>query len=294
MGAVFVTGATGTVGSAVVEHLLRHGEKVVAGVRNESDRDRLPSHVETRAFAFTAKRPSATLFAGADRLFLMRPPAIADVRTFLFPLIDAAREAGLRQIVFLSLQGVQANRRTPHHAVETYLRDQSAPYTLLRPNFFMQNLSTTYAAQIRDRGEITVPAGRSRTAFIDARDIGRVAAAVFTQPGHLRRAYTLSGEQSLSYRDVAHIMTEVLGRPITYTRPSEDAYLAALAAQGYPDDYLAVQKMIYRVVRLNVSAFPNRAIRELTGRPATSFARFVHDHRATWTPPPGSSTSPEN
>jgi uncharacterized protein YbjT (DUF2867 family) len=284
VGAVFVTGATGTVGSAVAKSLLERGQRVVAGVRSPHDADRLPSGAEAREFSFGAT-PSelARCLAGVDRLFLMRPPAIADVRTFLFPFIDAARDAGVEQVVFLSLQGVQANRATPHHAVEARLRELDAPYTFLRPNFFMQNLSTTYADEIREHDRIAVPAGRSRTAFIDARDIGAVAAAVFTAPGHLRRAYTLSGEQSLSYADVARIMSDVLGRPTTYTRPSEREYLAALAARGLPADYLDVQRMIYRVVRLNVSALPNRAVRRLTGTPATRFADFVRDHRDVWT-----------
>lgn len=285
MGSVFVTGATGTVGSAVVTHLLQRGEQVVAAVRPGADAGRLPLGAEPRRFRF-GDDPGALrrALAGVDRLFLLRPPAIADVSASLFPLVDAARDAGVRHVVFLSLQGVQANRRTPHHAVEAYLRRTRAPFTFLRPNFFMQNLSTTYAAGIRDRGEIAVPAGRSRTAFIDARDIGRVAATVLTAAGHVGRAYTLSGEQSLSYADVARIMTRVLGRPIAYTRPSEREYLAALAAAGRPDDYLAVQRMIYRVVRLNASAMPNRAVRRLTGSPATRFAAFVADHRQAWEP----------
>ncbi|MBB1517414.1 NmrA family NAD(P)-binding protein [Tessaracoccus sp. MC1679] len=186
--------------------------------------------------------------------------------------------------MFLSLQGVQFNRDTPHHQVEAYLKATQAPYTMLRPNFFMQNLSSTYAADIARHSEIRVPAGRSRTAFIDARDIGSVAAAVFTEPGHDRKAYTLSGEQSLSYTDVAQIMSRVLGRPITYTRPTEHEYLAQLAADGRPADYISVQKMIYRVVRLNASAAPNRSIRRLTGSPATRFDRFVNDHRDLWQP----------
>lgn len=170
--------------------------------------------------------------------------------------------------------------------MEAYLRQTDAPCTFLRPNFFAQNLSTTYAARIRQTGEIFVPAGRSRTAFIDARDIGRVAAAVFTSPGHLRKAYTLSGEKSLSYKQVAEIMTEVLGWPIRYRRPSEQEYLAALATEGAPGDYLAVQKMIHRVVRMNISAFPNRMVQRLTGAPATRFEQFVRDYAAVWTPDP--------
>ena len=281
-GAVFVSGATGTVGAAVVEHLGLRGQRVIAGVRDDHP-GRLPHHVEPRPFRFGD--PPAALdeaLRGADRLFLMRPPAIADVEAMLFPVVDAARRAGVRQVVFLSLQGVQVNRRTPHHAVEAYLRATGAPWTFLRPNFFMQNFTTTYAAEIRERDRIFVPAGRAFTAFIDARDIGRVAAAAFTEPGHVRRAYTLSGERSLTYRQVARILTDVLGRPITYAAPTEEEYLAHLAGQGMPADYVAVQRMIHRVVRLNASALPNRAVRRLTGTPATPFRRFAEEHRDVW------------
>jgi len=284
--AVFVTGATGIVGSAVIDSLLERGTRVVAATRHESDATRIPAGAESRRFDFgmTGDELEAVL-DGCDRLFLMRPPAIEDVRTFLFPLIDAARRRNIRQIVFLSLQGVQSNRSTPHHAVEQYLKNSGAPYTFLRPNFFMQNLSTTYGREIRDHNEIYLPAGRSLTAFIDARDIGSVAATVFTEEGHLRTAYTLSGEQTLSYRKIARILTDVLARDIRYARPSERDYLHRLAEQGKPADYIAVQKMIYRIVRFNISAFPNRTVRKLTGKPATTFLEFARRERRAWLAP---------
>ena len=127
MTGVFVTGATGTVGASVVQHLLDRGERVMAGLRDVTFAERVPEGVEVRAFDFSASPADLRrCLDGADRLFLMRPPAISDVETFLFPVVDAARAVGVRQVVFLSLQGVQANRKTPHHAVEAYLRRTGA------------------------------------------------------------------------------------------------------------------------------------------------------------------------
>ena len=282
--AVFVTGASGTVGAAVVEHLVERGVRVVAGVR-DPDRTRFPAGVEARPFDFGASvRELEQALDGSDRLFLLRPPAIADVQRYLFPVVDAAARVGVRQIAFLSLQGVQFNTATPHHKVEQYLTGGTVGWTFLRPNFFMQNLSTTYAADIRDDDRIYLPAGRAFTALVDAGDVGRVAATVLDEPGHLRAAYTLSGERPLTYARVAKILTEVLGRPIAYARPREADYLRTLTDRGWPADYVAVQRMLYRVVRSNLSAVPNRTIRRLTGRPATTLRQFAEDHRDVWTP----------
>lgn len=280
-GAVLVTGATGNVGRAVAQHLVAAGQPVVSAVRAGSGGS-VAAGSEARVFDFESPAGWSAAFAGVDRLFLLRPPALSDVKRFLFPLIDRALEAGIRHIVFLSLQGVQFNTATPHHAVEAYLTSRSAPFTFLRPNFFMQNLSTTYRDDIRQRGEIFVPAGRARTAFVDTDDVGRVAARVLTEPGHLRKAYTLSGEQSLDYYGVARLLTSTLGYPVRYAAPTPAEYVERLTEQGASADFIAVQKMIYRVVRMNVSAFPNRTIRRLTGAPATTFARFAEREKRTW------------
>jgi uncharacterized protein YbjT (DUF2867 family) len=279
---VLVTGSTGSVGRAVATHLVELGEPTVSAVRPGPGQDAAPGS-EPRAFDFGDRATWPAAFDGVDRLFLMRPPPISDVGRYLFPVIDEALARGVSHIVFLSLQGVQFNRATPHHAVEKYLRSIKAPFTFLRPNFFMQNLSTTYRDDIRVRGEIFVPATRARTAFIDTDDIGRVAAHIFARPdGHLGRAHTLSGEQSLDYVDVARLLSAALNYTVVYKQPTVEEYVERLTASGAAQDYIDVQKMIYRVVRMNVSAFPNRTVRRITGAPATTFAQFAEREKDVW------------
>ena len=67
-----------------------------------------------------------------------------------------------------------------------------------------------------------------------------------------------------------------------YASPTADEYVDRIRQQGQPDDYIDVQRMIYRVVRTNVSAFPNRTIRHLTGAPATTFAQFAEREKSSW------------
>ena len=152
----------------------------------------------------------------------MRLPTISNAQAQRLPSIDAAPEARVTHMVSLSLPEVQFNTATPHHAVDKHLRQRKAPHTFLRLSFLVQNLSTTYTDDVRDRGEIFVPAARSRTAFVDTDEIAEVAAHVLTEVGHLGKAYTLSGEQSLDYYSVAAQLSAELGFPVLYARPSVD------------------------------------------------------------------------
>jgi len=281
MGQVLVTGAAGNVGREVVSHLLAKGASVKAAVFS-AKQGVLPGGVGRVRFDFADPSTYPDALDGVDRLFLLRPPQIADVQRCLFPLIDDALAQGVRQIAFLSLQGAEFNLFTPHHKVEKYLRARKAPFTFLRPNFYMQNLSTFYQEDIRDRSEIFLPAGKGRTAFIDVRDIGAVAARVLTEEGHIGKAYTLSGPESLDYFQVAQTLSAALGREIRYADPSVGEYVDRLRQQKTAEDFIKVQKMLYFVVRHNFSASTRSDTEALLGRALISLKEFVEDFRRAW------------
>lgn len=241
------------------------------------------SSVIVRAFDFADRSTWARALAGVDRVFLLVPPTISDVGRTLLPFIDQAmEEADVRQIVFLSSPGVRFSHTSPHHAVEKYLKRTRAPHTVLRPTVLLQTLSTLYRDDIRRRGEIVLPAAGAKVAFVDADDVGRAAARVLTEPGHLGKAYSLAGEQALSYPQVAEILTTELGRPIRYTPTSEADFTDLAAKQGASAADVAAQAGWYRAARRRLVAVPNRSIRRLTGRPARTLHDFVEENRQTW------------
>jgi len=276
---IVVTGATGTVGYAVAQGLAQHGVAARAAVRRPErfSAGGLPAV----AFDFTEPATYAAAFRGARKLFLVRPPAITAVWRSIFPALQAAQRAGVQHVVLLSLLGAEQNPLVPHRWIEWYLQSLDMDWTFLRPSFFMQNLSTTHRSEIRDFGEIFVPAGDGQTSFIDARDVAAVAVRALTEPGHANRVYALTGAEALTYSTVAHILSDVLDRPIHYRDPSVlDFVRRHLGDQ--PPAFVLVMAGIYLTARFGLAARTTSAVHHLLGRPPISFRQFAEDYQEAW------------
>jgi uncharacterized protein YbjT (DUF2867 family) len=281
---ILVTGATGNVGAEVIRYLADRGAaaNTVAAVTTPERHIDLPDGARSRVFRFDDSTTFPAAFAGIDRLFLIRPPQIADVEQYLVPVIAYARTAGVRHIVFLSLLGVENNKVVPHYKVEQHLLAAGVPYTFLRPGFYMQNLSTTHRQEILEDDEICVPVGNARTSFIDVRDIGAVAARVLTEEGHENTAYSLTGPEALTYAQVAEMLSEVLGRRIRYTRPSSLRFYIRARRRGTPRKFALVMVALYTATRFGSGARVTDEVDRLLGRPPLSMRRFVEDYAEVW------------
>lgn len=280
---VLVTGATGNVGAEVVRLLRERDVPVRAAIRPSGfQRYAPPPGVTATPFDFELPETYHAALRGVKKLFLMRPPALTDTKRYMRPAIDAAREAGVEQIVFLSLLGAASNRVVPHHAVEQHLRVAGVPWTFLRPSFFMQNLSTTHRADIRELGEILVPAGGGKTSFIDVRDIAAVAARTLTETGHTLQAYPLTGGEALDYQEVAGILSAELGRPISYRRPGLVRFVRRMRQHGLEWSYIVVMIGIYTTARLGMAGLVTQDTARLLARQPITMRQFAHDHRDCW------------
>jgi uncharacterized protein YbjT (DUF2867 family) len=280
---ILVTGATGNVGSFVVQGLRAKQVPLVAAVQDVAKaRQSLGADVPLTLLDFTDPATYLPALNGITTLFLVRPPAISDVKKHIFPFIEAARQSGVSHVVFLSLMGVESNTVTPHYKIEQYLRATGIPFTFLRPSFFMQNLDTTHRDDIREHGEILVPAGRGKTSFIDTRDIAAVALKVLTEPGHTNKAYELSGSEALDYYEVAQIFTRVLGKPVKYSNPGILSFVHRMRQRNFPFNFILVMIALYSVARLGYAAKVTDTLEKLLGHPPTTIAQYIRDYQDKW------------
>ena len=287
-GPVLVTGATGTVGHHVVQGLKDRNREVVAATRDPEAARHVLS-VPARRFDFHDPA-TYSAFDEADALFLVRPPAITRVWTSIFPALDAARERGVRHVVFLSVLGAGENPFVPHRWIEEKVKRLGRPsesasrltWTFLRPSFFLQNLSTTHCAEIRERNEIFVPAGTGRTSFIDARDVAAAAVTALTEDGHAGAAYSLTGPDALTYGEVASVLTDVLDRPIRYADPSVWAFIRRQRSEGRPLPFVLVMTGIYLTARFGLAARVTDDLQRLLERAPRTVRDFAEDYADVW------------
>jgi len=150
----------------------------------------------------------------------------------------------------------------------------------------MQNLSTTHAADIRDRNEILIPAGTGATAFVDASDVAGVASHALLDPDrHHDRAWTPTGPEALTYSQVADILSSILHRKIRYPRPGILRYARhAHTVLGMPWAMVGVTVAIYTLTRLGRAGGLTDDVLTVTGRTPVTFAEFALRAQAAWTP----------
>ncbi|KRM54494.1 NmrA family protein [Lacticaseibacillus sharpeae JCM 1186 = DSM 20505] len=285
MSKILITGASGNVGSYVAQYALQQGAQVKLAGRNV---DRLHAQFGQDAdcvnFDFTDASTFAAALADVDRVFLMRPPYLGKPQD-LKPFIEAMAATGSMKLVsFLSLIGVEHNPVPPHHKIEKYIEQAGLPYCHIRPSFFMQNLSGVHAFEIKYFNRIVVPVKEARTSFIDAEDIGELTANVLVHPErHTNQAYAITGSEALNYEQVARILSDVLGRQITYANPAPRLSKQYwINVRGLDPEYSKVMGMLYMMTRMGTAKGTTDVFARVMGKATQTFRQFAEKNRDAW------------
>lgn len=117
----------------------------------------------------------------------------------------------------------------------------------------MQNLNTTHLENITKKNELFMPVGKAKTSFNDTRDIGEIVAICLSEEGHLNKAYTITGSESIDYYEVARIMSVILECKITYKNPGILEFREKIIERGTSKEFANVMAMLYTMTKLGTA-----------------------------------------
>lgn len=281
---ILLTGVTGKTGGEAARQLLAKKVPVRAVVRNE-------------AKAADLKAAGAELVVGdlADPAIVRKALAGVDKALLVLPngktqeavekqFTDLAKAAGLKHLVKMSSMEAVPHAETPipraHWAVEEYIRASGLPWTMVKPNFFMQNLLTS-AASIKAQGRFSLPMGDGTTGMADIRDIAAVCVEVLTGQGHAGKSYEITGPEVLTFYDAADRFSEVLGRRIEYVPMPMDQFRERMKNVLEPWHLNAVCELFREIAEIGLDHTTD-TFRKLTGRDPISLRQFIQDYRTVY------------
>ena len=256
---VVVLGATGTTGRRVADLLRAAGVPVRAASRTGEVR-----------FDWSDPATWEPAVAGAARMYLMAPDEQAIDPSF----VSCAVERGVRHIVLLSSQAIEAMGDERLLAAERTVRESGAEWTIVRPSWFNQNFDEGFFHPAVMAGEVTVPVGDLRQAFVDAGDIAALAAAALTEDGHAGRSYAVMGPHALSFAEAVDIIGRAAGRPVRFLGTAE-AYAEAMSALGYPTEQTQREIESFAALRQFGDQQPNDVVRRVAGRDPKDFESYA-------------------
>ncbi|CAD6529506.1 NmrA/HSCARG family protein [Paraburkholderia sabiae] len=286
---ILVTGATGTIGSLIVQRLADAGADVRALVRKQGKAS-LPAGVAEVVGDMTDVPSMRAALSSVRTLFLLNAVTPDEVTQALIAL-NLAREAGVERVVYLSVIHADKYTNVPHftgkHTVERMIESLDIPATILRPAYFMQNERMVQQV-IQEHGVYPMPIGSAGIAMVDARDIADIAVAELLRRDRAdtalpRVTLDLVGPDALTGASVAKIWGAALGREVAYGGDDLAAFEGQMATFG--PGWLAydMRLMMGGIQKFGMHGAEGSIdrLQTILGRPLRTYADFVSEATAS-------------
>jgi uncharacterized protein YbjT (DUF2867 family) len=279
---ILITGASGTVGRAVLEEVRKAGKPFKAMYRKTEDAKKAPPGAPTVLADFADKNNLKQALQGIDTAFVVCSP-IPQLVELEGNIIDACKEAGVRHIVLNSALGAGDYPKSfPswHRRVEDKLNASGLGYTILRPNSFMQNIVAFHAPSIRAQGAFYASMGSAKTSVIDVRDVGLAAARALIAPAeHTGKTYELNGPEALSNDEIAARISRITGQTVRYVEIPEEAQRKSMLDLGMPEWQVTALLELQEYYLTGKCGAVTDVLAKLLGRPSITLDQFLNEFK---------------
>lgn len=277
---ILVTGATGTIGRALIPRLVDAGPEVRALTRDTNRVVGLPESVKIVESDLADPEGLRKAFHGVDRMYLFADSE--NVETTL----SAAKDCGVQRLVVLTspLSEEEDRDGETYNVVKEAVRACGIAWTFLEPGPFAMNARDWWSAQIRFTGEVRWAYPEASLAPVHEEDLADVIALALLEDGHEGRSYEISGPQKLTQREQVGVIGDVLEREIPFRSIGHEEARDMMVAYGVPSD-IAQWVLETLAARTRFSDRGTRSVEWITGKPGRTFAQWVHEHADDFRPP---------
>ena len=272
---IMVTGATGNLGSEVLQILVQKaGENsIFAMARDTSKLDEVKQKGVTVLEADYDNSDSLVkAFQGIDVLYFVSGSDVAKRDKQHENVIEAARKSGVKHVVYTSIQRKDESEFSPfaviaavHIKTEKMLKESGLNYTILKHTLYSNVLLDFLGADVIEKGVIYQPAGDGKVPFASRFDMAKAATVVLTTSGHENKAYEISAGKSYSYGDIAGMLSEICGKPISYVSLSAEEYAKALTDAGLPAGIVGMLGAFGEGIKQGEFDIPDPTLEQLIG-----------------------------
>lgn len=277
-----ITGATGDIGSRVVERLLQRGERPRVFVRNrEKIRSRFGNRVDVFLGDLGDPRSLNPALAGADTLFLVNIGPEIPARDQA--AADAAKAVGVKHLVKLSSLDVGQGLAMGawHERGEAAIRASGIPFTFVRPTGFMLNL-LAWAPSIQAEGVMRASTADGKRAFIHSDDIAEIATKALTTRKYDGAFLAITGPEALSFAEAAAKIGAAIGRRLTFQAISDQEAQEQYAAMGAPPAETEAHIALWRAIREGRLATVTDTVEQVLGRRPITLDQWAVENAAAF------------
>lgn len=277
---ILVTGATGNIARGVIPALVQGGASVRAYVRAPAKASNLEKMGVELAHGDFSKRDALNRAAEGVDAILAITPAGPDAAVQGEAVLNAALNSGSPYYVRISAIGAAPDAPTEngrlHYQSDELLISSGLPYTILRPHFFMQNLFGSVET-INADGNMFWGMGDGKLGLIDVRDIVDCVVSLLLKGGHDNKVFTPTGPESISFHDMARIISSSLGKPVNYIPVSLDTVRDAILGLGWGEWGARIMVDYSRAYSENWGDFVNSDAETIIGHKSRSFQNFMDE-----------------
>ncbi|MFE3573994.1 SDR family oxidoreductase [Lysinibacillus sp. NPDC059133] len=272
---ILVTGATGKLGSKVVEALLKAipASELAVSVRNPEKAERFRAlGVEIRHGNFDQPETLDVAFSGIDRVLIIS--TFGDYETIMRQhtnAVAAAERAQVKFIAYTSVTNASESKfflASSHRAREEAILKTGIPYSFLRNNWYFENEIGSIQGAMVGAPWIT-SAGKGKVGWVLRQDLAEAATNVLIGQGHENTIYELSGKL-MTQEELVAALGDALAREVHIQQVDDATYADIMKGAGVPEAHLPMLVNIQKAIRDGGLEIESNDLEKLLGRPATS------------------------